>query len=206
MDTNVNALVIFKSSLQTYHWAHCFINKVSLVHAQVEADIVTGDVSVPLREVVVENPVSLANNARVNNPVQPLSVNLDNLIQDIDLGIDEMWREGREPMTSCCMFVGSNVEIPDYCTCDYVDDEVTSEFLSDSDIFILCCGEYRSLGEKCICANWSDMIGYKYLIPIHLWWLDMIVCGNSQCCISMTCSSTYLLDLMNTYAYDIDWH
>jgi len=127
------------------------------VSAQDAVNVVIGDAGGPIvGDVDVDiTPVApVADIIAVNEPVQPILVNLNNLIQDIDRGIDERWREGREPtLSSCCTSVGSNVEIPDYCTCDHKDDEVTSGIESDSDILILCCGEYRSLGETCVCER-----------------------------------------------------
>jgi len=101
-----------------------------------------GDVSSPLVEDVVAAPVLVApveDNIAINKPVHPLPVNLDNLIRDLDLEIDEMWRERREPtLSSGYKLVGPNVEISNYCTCDRMDDEVTSGFEPDLDILILC--------------------------------------------------------------------
>jgi len=90
-------------------------NKSSSLYAQDPNDIVMGDVSVPPREDAIADQIPLAPvaiNIADDKPVQPLPVNLDNLIRDIDLGIDEMWKEGRMPApSSCYTFVGSTVEI-----------------------------------------------------------------------------------------------
>lgn len=63
----------------------------------------------PVEEVLL---ALVEDNILVDNPVQPIPVNLDNLIWDIDLGIDEIWREGRMlAPSSCYTSVGSNAVI-----------------------------------------------------------------------------------------------
>jgi len=83
--------------------------------------------------------------------INPRPVTLDNLLRDIDLRIDEMWREGWEPpLSSCSTSLGSNdVEIFLYCICDVDLEEVKFEVDCDGDILILYCGVYRLLSETC---------------------------------------------------------
>jgi len=108
-------------------------------------------VSLPVHISLEEFPDDVAASLSVN----PLTQSLDNLIQDIDLGIDEMRREDwMPPPRSCCTSLGSNdVEIEQYCTCGIELDKVTSKLDFDSYILIFYYGEYRLLSKICDCGH-----------------------------------------------------
>jgi len=104
-----------------------------------------------------EVPVGRAEaNAPADIPVRPL-VGLENLIRDLNEGMDELYREGRlAPDPSSCTSLGSTDEVvnyvlvgktSEYCTCDHGDVEVSSGHTADDDILIWCCGHYRSINE-----------------------------------------------------------
>jgi len=88
-------------------------------------------------------------------PVNPRPRSLDNLIRDTDLGIDEMWREGREPAPrSYATSLGFNdAEIIQYYTCAMNLEEVNFEVDCEGDTLILCCGVYRPISETCGCEH-----------------------------------------------------
>ncbi len=98
----------------------------------------------------------------LENPLPRPRVSLDVLIRDLDTDNEDMSSQGESsPPHSSCTNVGDDQdmevdyvteEMTEYCTCNHVDVEVTSGVVSDADILIFCCGQYKSLTEACVCA------------------------------------------------------
>jgi len=124
---------------------------IGLVIVQVAAVGDMGDAEVLCLAVDAVPEVVLVDTLPVNPRPRPQS--LDNLIRDLDFGMDEMWREGREPPpSSCATSLGPNdVEIHQYCTCDIDLEEVNSKANCDGDTLILCCEVYRPFSDSCNC-------------------------------------------------------
>jgi len=93
-------------------------------------------------------------NILLNPPVRPI-ISLENLIRELDVSMNEMYREGRlrpDPF-SCTSIRSTNerasysqlVEQDDYRTCSHVNAKVTFALGTDDETLIWCCGQFKLL-------------------------------------------------------------
>lgn len=115
------------------------------------------------QQIVAEIPLQLPlDDAPVPQPVRPKS--LDNLIQELDDAMDDMYKEGRlGPNPSSCTSLGSRDErifmqefdSADSYTCVPHDREVTSGLDVDDDIYVWCCGQFKLISR--VYGHWMKM-------------------------------------------------
>jgi hypothetical protein len=92
---------------------------------------------------------------------EPSKVSLQELPEELVVDIrDVHCAIVMPPSPSCCSSVGENLlsheifssseDSGSYCTCEHKYVEVSSAIEADDDLLIFCCGQYRSLIERCV--------------------------------------------------------